>query len=84
VPVTPPDRRLGLLLWAQGSLVVTGAVAGPLVTDVLHYRTSPSGLDQIAGTDLVGLLAVAPLSVWVDRLAWEGTPRHPCSRWPRP
>jgi hypothetical protein len=72
-----PDRPLGLLLAAQGSLLVAGAVVGPLVLDVLHHRTSASGLTQVAGTDLVGLVLVAPLSVWVGRLAWQGHPAAP-------
>jgi hypothetical protein len=76
-PAAGSDRPLGLLLVAQGALVAAGAVVGPLVLDVLHYRTSESGLHQVAGTDLVGLVLVAPMSMGVARLAWQGHPAAP-------
>jgi hypothetical protein len=71
------DRRLAGLLVAQGALVVTSSVLGPLVLDVLHYRTSASGLDQIRGSDLAALAVVAPLCVWVGKLARDGHPAAP-------
>jgi hypothetical protein len=65
------------LLVAQGGLVLTSAVLGPLVLDVLHYRTSASGIDQIRGTDLTAIVLVAPLCGWVGRLARDGHPAAP-------
>jgi hypothetical protein len=66
------DRPLASLLLAEGALVATSAVLGPLLLDVLHYRTSASGLDQIRGSDLAALAVVAPLCVWVGALARDG------------
>ncbi|MCW2697725.1 MAG: hypothetical protein JWR62_2810 [Modestobacter sp.] len=71
------DRPLACLLFAEGALVAAGAVLGPLVLDVLHYRTSASGLDQILGSDLAALAVTAPLCVWVGKLARNGHPAAP-------
>jgi hypothetical protein len=71
------DRGLATLLFSQGALVAGSAVLGPLALDLLHYRTSASGLDQIRGSDLTALAVVAPLCVWVGRLAWRGHPAAP-------
>jgi hypothetical protein len=71
------DLPLALLLGAEGGLVATSALLGPLVLDVLHYRTSASGLDQIRGTDLTALALVAPLCGWVGKLARDGHPAAP-------
>jgi hypothetical protein len=75
-PVEHPagDRRLAGLLVAQGALMATSAGLGPLLRDVLHYRTSASGLDQIRGTDLTALAVAAPLCLWIGRLARDGHP----------
>jgi hypothetical protein len=71
------DLPLAVLLVAEGGLVATTALLGPLALDVLHYRTSASGLDQIRGTDLTALALVAPLCVWVGTLARDGHPAAP-------
>ncbi|MEA3066580.1 MAG: hypothetical protein QOJ27_3299 [Sphingomonadales bacterium] len=71
------DRGLAVLLFALGALVAATAVLGPLVLDVLHYRTSASGLDQVRGTDLTALALVNPLCVWVGLHAWRGHPAAP-------
>jgi len=68
------DLPLAALLVAEGGLMATSALLGPLVLDVLHYRTSASGLDQIRGTDLTALVVVAPLCIWIGRLARDGHP----------
>ncbi len=73
----PGDRALAALLFAEGILVTAGAVLGPLVLDVLHYRTSASGLDQIRGSDLAAVAVVAPVCVWVGTLARQGHPAAP-------
>jgi hypothetical protein len=74
---TTADLPLAALLVAEGGLMATGALLGPLVLDVLHYRTSASGLDQIGGTDLTAIALVAPLCVWIGRLARDGHPAAP-------
>jgi hypothetical protein len=71
------DLPLAVLLVAEGGLVATGALLGPLALDLLHYRTSTSGLDQIRGTDLTALALVTPLCVWAGKLAWNGHPAAP-------
>src|SRR5687768_14356237 len=71
------SRGLAVLLFSQGALITTSAALGPLVLDVLHYRTSESGLAQILGTDLTAVVLVAPLCVWIGRLAWRGHPGAP-------
>jgi hypothetical protein len=71
------NRPLATLLYSQGALVAATAVAGPLALDLLHYRTSASGLDQIRGSDITALVLVTPFCVWVGRLAWRGHPAAP-------
>jgi len=71
------DRGLAVLLFSLGALVAATAVLGPLALDLLHYRTSASGLDQIRGTDLTALVLVVPLCGWVGRQAWRGHPAAP-------
>jgi hypothetical protein len=73
----PGDRALAGLLFAEGTLVVVSVVLGPLVLDMLDYRTSASGLDQIRGSDLTALTVVAPLCVWIGALARQGHPAAP-------
>ena len=73
----PGDRALAGLLFAEGTLVVAGVVLGPLVLDMLDYRTSASGLDQIRGSDLAALTVVAPLCGWIGTLSWQGNPAAP-------
>jgi hypothetical protein len=73
----PGNRTLATLLFSQGALVATTAVVGPLALDLLHYRTSSSGLDQLRGSDVTGLVLVAPFCVWVGRLARRGHPAAP-------
>jgi hypothetical protein len=68
---------LGTGLFVLGTLIVGHAVLGPLVFDVIRFRTSASGLDQIRGVDLAAVAIVAPLSVVVGRLAWQGHPAAP-------
>ena len=51
-PVAGPDttnRALGGALALLGGLIVVYAVLGPLILDVIHFRTSVSGLNQIRG-----------------------------------
>ncbi|MBN9102628.1 MAG: hypothetical protein J0I49_31690 [Pseudonocardia sp.] len=68
---------LGAGLFALATLIVGYAVLGPLVLDVIHFRTSASGLDQIRGGDLAALAVVAPVCAAVGALAWRGHPAAP-------
>ncbi len=70
-------RLLGAGLFALGTLVVGYAVLGPLVLDVIHFRTSASGLNQVRGGDLAALVVVAPVCVAVGGLAWREHPAAP-------
>jgi hypothetical protein len=71
------DRVLGAGLASLGGLVIVYAVLGPLVLDVIHFRTSISGLNQIRGGDLAALFVVAPSCFAIARLAWRGHPAAP-------
>jgi len=71
------NRLLGAGLVSLGGLVVVYAVLGPLVLDVIHFRTSVSGLNQIRGGDLAALVVVVPVCMTVGWLAWRGHPAAP-------
>ena len=71
------NRSLGLGLASLGGLVMVYAFLGPLILDVIHFRTSASGLNQIRGGDLAALIVVAPSCFAVAWLAWRGHPAAP-------
>ena len=71
------NRLLGVGLASLGGLIIIYAVLGPLVLDVIHFRTSASGLNQIRGGDLAALVVVAPACLAVAWLAWRGHPAAP-------
>lgn len=75
LPIT--SRRLGIEIYALGALIGLYALLGPLAFDVIHFRTSASGLDQVRGGDLAALLVVVPVCVAIGRLAWRGHPAAP-------
>lgn len=66
------NRLLGTGLFLLGGLIIVYAVLGPLVLDVIHFRTTVSGLNQIRGGDLAALIVVAPICMAVGWLAWRG------------
>lgn len=70
-------RVLGTALASLGGLIIVYVVLGPLVLDVIHFRTTPSGLNQVRGGDLAALVVVAPVCMAVGRLAWRGHPAAP-------
>jgi hypothetical protein len=72
-------RLLGVGLVLLGAAVAVVAVLGPLVFDVLRYRTSATSMNQIIGGDAAALLVVAPVSVVVEVLAIRGHPAAPVS-----
>jgi hypothetical protein len=63
---------LGAGLFTLAVLIVGYALLGPLVLDVIHFRTSASGLSQVRGGDLAALVVVVPVCAWVGVLAWRG------------
>jgi hypothetical protein len=63
-----------LVLLAAAVAVVV--VLGPLVFDVLRYRTSPTSMNQIIGGDAAALIVVVPVTVAVGLLAIR---RHPAA-----
>ena len=65
------NRLLGAGLFGLAGLIVAYAVLGPLILDVIHFRTSVSGLNQVRGGDLAALVAVVPACVAVGVLAWR-------------
>ncbi|HST82221.1 MAG TPA: hypothetical protein VLL08_10845 [Kineosporiaceae bacterium] len=71
------DRLLGAGLASLGGLVIVYVLLGPLVLDVIHFRTSASGLNQIRGGDLAALVVVAPVCLTIGWLAWRGNPAAP-------
>jgi len=70
------DRLLGVGLVLLGAAVAVVAVMGPLVLDVLRYRTSATSMNQIIGGDAAVLIVVAPVSIAVGVLAIR---RHPAA-----
>src|SRR5664279_4194810 len=66
------NRLLGAGLLALAALIVVYAVLGPLILDVIHFRTSVSGLNQVRGGDLAAMVVVVPVCVAVGMLAWRG------------
>jgi hypothetical protein len=71
------NRLLGTALFLLGGLVLLYAVLGPLILDVIHFRTSVSGLNQIRGGDLAALVVVVPVCFAVGWLARRGHPAAP-------
>jgi hypothetical protein len=65
------NRLLGAGLFTLAGLIVGYAVLGPLILDVIHFRTSASGLSQVRGGDLAALVVVVPVCVGVGVLAWR-------------
>jgi hypothetical protein len=66
------NRILAGGLAGLGGLIVVYAILGPLVLDVIHFRTTAAGLNQIRGGDLAALVVVAPACLAVAWLAWRG------------
>ncbi len=61
-----PDGRRRLLAAAVAGLAAAVAIAsllGPLMLGLLQYRTSPTTLNQLLGSDAAALFVVAPLGV---------------------
>jgi hypothetical protein len=70
-------RLLGITLVALACGVAVSAVLGPLVLGALQYRTSPTTLNQLTGSDAAGLLVVAPLALVAGVLTLRRSPAGP-------
>ena len=66
------SRQLGGGFALLAGLILLYVALGPLVLDVIHFRTSASGLNQIRGGDLAALLVVTPTCLVVAWLAHHG------------
>jgi hypothetical protein len=71
------DRLLGIGLVLLGAAVAAVAVFGPLVFDLLRYRTSATSMNQILGGDAAALVVVAPVSIAAGVLALRKHPAAP-------
>jgi hypothetical protein len=65
-------KMMAVLAGALGVGVVAVSLLGPLVLDVLRYRTSTTTLNQVTGGDLAGLVVVAPTALVAAVLLWRG------------
>lgn len=65
-------KVMAVLTVALGVGVAAVSVLGPLVLDVLRYRTSNTTLNQITGGDLAGLVVVATVALVAAVLLWRG------------
>jgi hypothetical protein len=76
----PAGSKGGLLLAGVLTLLALGmavsAVLGPLVLGLLQYRTSPTTLNQLEGSDAAVLFVVAPVTLVAAALAAR---RHPAA-----
>ncbi len=52
------------LSFTTGLVLIYLAIEGPLLLNTIHYKTSPSGIFQIKGQDVINLLLLAPLLIW--------------------
>ncbi len=73
------DRIVGCLAILSAGVLAFIALGGPLVLNLIRYRTSASVVIQVQGQDLVNLLFIAPLCLWGGILALRGSPR--AGRW---
>ena len=64
-----------LALLAVG--VVTAAVLGPLVFEVIEFHLVDDVLNQVMGGDAVALILVAPAAAFAAWLLWQGHPAGP-------
>lgn len=64
-------RTTAVLMVVLAAGVATAALLGPLVGDVLRYRTSDTTANQIAGGDLAALAVVVPAALVAAALLWR-------------
>jgi len=66
------NRQLGLTLVALAVGMAAVSVLGPLVLELMVYRTSKTSLNQLLGSDAASLFVIAPLTLVAAVLAWRG------------
>lgn len=74
------DTRRPLLAATVSALAVAIAVTslvGPLLLGLIRYRTSPTTLNQLIGSDAAALFVIAPLGLLAAVLASRGHPAGP-------
>jgi hypothetical protein len=54
---------LAAVLVLMALAIATASLLGPVGNDLLRYRTSPTTLNQLVGSDLAALLVAAPLAL---------------------
>ncbi len=69
---TRSERRLATLAVLLGSTMAAASLLGPVGVDRLVYRTSPTTLNQLMGSDLAALVVASPLAVVAAILVLRG------------
>ncbi|MEV4488660.1 hypothetical protein AB0K04_00920 [Micromonospora coxensis] len=67
-------RPLSVALTALAAAMATASLVGPLGLDLMRYRTSPTTLNQLLGSDAAALFVMTPLALAAAVLAYR---RHP-------
>ena len=70
-------RRLGVVLFALGIGVAAATLLGPLVFDLIRYHVVDEVLNQVVGSDAIGLLLVVPAALAAGMLTLRGHPVGP-------
>jgi hypothetical protein len=66
------DPVLVAVLLALATGMATASVLGPVMTGVMEYRTSPTTLNQLLGSDAAALFVIAPLTTLAAVLVAHG------------
>ena len=73
----PGGRLLALVLGALGVGLLAAPLLGPLGLGVMEYRTSPTTLNQLLGSDAAALFVAAPLCLAAAALVLRGNHAGP-------
>jgi succinate dehydrogenase/fumarate reductase cytochrome b subunit len=71
-PTRGEGRALVVALALLAPAIATAVLLGPIGAGVLEYRTSPTTLNQLRGSDLAALVVAAPLAVLAAVLVARG------------
>ena len=74
--VLGPAPLVGLLV-ALSVVLVTAPLLGPLVLGLMRYRTSPTTLNQLLGSDAAAMFVIAPLGLVAALLVHCRSPAGP-------
>ena len=69
------------VLYALAIGAAATSLLGPLGLDLMVYRTSPTTLNQLLGSDAAVLFVGAPIVLVAAELVGEATRRRPSSPW---